>query len=180
MSWQLRRWRQRQPDPTRVLPRRTQLGFTLVEVLVVLVVLALAAGVAVANFNTLHQRARLESETRELASFLRSVPDRARELHGPAFLRWEAASRRLEITADAAGGQLVDRHLVSDQVVVATALPAVLRCDTISRAYVGQSPIMMSTIQTIDLVHAHDQANRIRYRLVLSPLWSVVVERRAE
>ncbi len=156
-------------------------GFTLVEILVVLVVLALATGVALANLSTLQQRARLESETRELTAFLLSVPDHARELHAPAYLHWDATSRRLDISSDAAGSDVVDHHLVPEEISIGTTLPALLRCDTVSRAYVGTSPSMMSTVQTLDLEHVGATSSlRVSYRLILSPLWSVVAEKRVE
>lgn len=166
--------------PPGTLSTTAERGYTLAEILVVLLVLALAVGVALANLRILEQRSRLEAESRELASFLRSVPNQARELHGLVFLQWDAASRQLTVTVDEAGAELLASHRVSDKVAVATALPALLRCDTLSRAYVGQSPSMMTTVQTIDLEHVRNLGPTVSYRLVLSPLWSVVEEKRVE
>jgi Tfp pilus assembly protein FimT len=151
-----------------------------VEILVVVLVLALAVGIAVVNLRLIQQRAVLQSESEELASFLRSVPSEARELHGLVFLHWDADSRRLSITDDAVSTHLLASYQVSDLVSVSTAMPALLRCDTMSRAYIGDSSSMMTTIQTIDLEHVRNLGPRVSYRLVLSPLWSVVTEKRVE
>lgn len=167
-------------DTVKARAASAQRGYTLVEMLVVLLVLALAVGITVVNLRLILQRARLDAESRELASFLRSVPSQAREVHGLVFLEWDADARRLSITQDPASANLIASHQVPDQVTISTAMPALLRCDTMGRAYVGQSSSMMSTSQTIDLQHIRNVGPLVSYRLVLSPLWSVVAEKRVE
>ena len=156
-------------------------AFTVIEILVVLLVLALATTIAMANLNTLYRRSQLETEAFGLAAFLSSVPNRAREIRGSVFLLWDELRQTYVIAVDAAGNDEVDRHSIAEVIVVSDAVGPVLRCDTLSRAYEGASVSMMGATRTMVLAHSMDGGSpRVSYRLTLSPLWAVVVEKQLD
>ena len=157
--------------------RTLQRGFTLVEMLVVLLILGLATLVVVTNLATVYQRSELDGAVNELTAFLGSVPRVATERHSPVFLVWDAAARTFTIALDAAATQPVRQFHVPDAVSATVNPEQVLRCDTLGRAFPGSSTSMLDTLQTVQVVRS-GSASGVSYVVRLSPLWAVIVEKR--
>ncbi len=161
------------PDGSRTEGPRAS-GFTLVEILVVVALLGVAALIVTANMGTVLRRSQLEGTTTELTSFLDAVPRAAFERRAPVFLQWSSSTRTFAVTTDAAGASVLDTFRLPDSVNATVGLPATLRCDTIGRAYVGTNGVMLGNVQTVQLAQAAGYDSPI-YTLTLSPLWAVVV-----
>jgi len=155
---------------------RTQRGMTLVEILVVVALVGLAALIAVTNLQTVQRRFKLESTVRELTSFINEVPNYAKQQNAPVFLVWNQTARRFSIATDAAAANVLDTFTIPKQLTIVGSGAPVLRCDVYGRSFVGTSTIMMTTSQTVSLTHsATPEPSAPTYIFSLSPLWAVTV-----
>jgi len=155
---------------------RTQRGMTLVEILVVLVLVGLAALIAVTNLQTVQRRFELENTVRELTAFINEVPNYAKQQNAPVFLVWNQTTRRFSIATDAAAANVLDTFTIPKQLTIVGSGAPVLRCDVYGRTFVGTSTIMMTTSQTVSLTHsATPEASAPTYIFSLSPLWAITV-----
>lgn len=156
----------------------SQRGMTLVEILIVVALIGLAALVALTNLQTVQRRFELENNVRELTSFLNEVPNHAKEQNAPVFLVWDNTARTFSIATDAAATNVLDDIDVPLKLTITGPAAPVLRCDVYGRTFVGTSTIMMTALQTISMTHRDTpEASAPTYGLSLSPLWNVEVTR---
>lgn len=152
-----------------------QAGFTLIEMLVVVMIVGLAALVVVTNLSTVYRRSETDGTVTELAAFLDSVPTIAQREHASVLLRWDEAHRSLTVTNEAGTRQL-RAFTIPDGFTVTTNLASVLECDPVGRAFVAGSSTMLDAVQTLTVSHAGPNDGPT-YTVQLSPLWAVVVEK---
>lgn len=156
----------------------SQRGMTLVEILIVLALIGIAALVVVVNMQTIIRRFELESGVREFTAFVQDAPSHAKEISAPVFFVWDGANRRFLIARDAAATIVLDRLEIPKELTVTGPAAPVLRCDVYGRAFVGTNLAMMTTVQTMAMTHAYaTDASAPTYRFTLSPLWAVEVSR---
>ncbi len=156
----------------------SQRGMTLVEILVVVVLIGMAALISVTNLQTVQKRFQLENEVRELTAFLQTVPNHAREANASVFLVWDPTARSFKIARDstATDPNTLDKIVISTKLTIVGPADPVLRCDIVGRTFVGTSTVMMTTIQTVSMTHAYTpEASAPTYLFTLSPLWGVEV-----
>lgn len=159
-------------------PTGTQRGMTLVEILIVVALIGIAALVALTNLQTLQRRFQLESNVRELTAFLNEVPNHAREQNAPVFLVWDGAARTFSIATDAAATNVLNDIDIPPELTITGPGAPVLRCDVYGRTFIGAAPVMMTALQTMSVTHRDTpELSAPTYGLALSPLWGVEVSR---
>ena len=157
---------------------RSQRGMTLVEILVVLALIGIAALVAVSNLQTVQRRFQLENGVRNVTAFLNEAPNFAKQLNTSVFLIWDGTARGFTIATDAAGTNVLDTFTIPEELTIAGPGAPVLRCDVYGRVFVGTATTMMTTLQTMSLTHRDTpEASAPTYVLSLSPLWAIQVNR---
>lgn len=156
-------------------------GFTLIEALIVVALIGIAAGVVMANFLDISKRMRLEGQMRDLKTFMQSVPTMVRVQHRELYLVWDAGESRYIISDDSAGANIIDEFPVAEYVRFGTT-PQSYRCDSFGRTYLGTSSTTVTDVQAIEATHAEmltgALAPEIRYTISLTPLWHVTIEKR--
>lgn len=156
----------------------SQRGMTLVEILIVVALLGIAALVALTNLQTLQRRFQLENNVRDITAFLNDVPNHAKEQNAPVFLVWDGTARTFSITTDFAATNVLNDIDVPQELTITGPGAPILRCDVYSRTFVGTSTVMMATLQTMSITHRDTpEASAPTYGLSLSPLWGVEVSR---
>ena len=158
--------------------RGGQRGMTLVEILIVVVLVGMAALISVTNLQTVQKRFQLENEVRELTAFLQTVPNYARQTNGSVFLVWDPTARSFKIATDstATDPNTLDTMVIRQELTITGPAAPVLRCDIVGRTFVGTSATMMTTVQTVSITHAYTpEASAPSYIFSLSPLWGVEV-----
>ena len=154
--------------------RHNDRGMTLIEIIIVLGLMGIAALVVSVNLPEMHRRYVLEGETRQLTAFLRDVPNRAREINAPVFLTWDNAERRFVLSRDAGGSNVLDVFKIIDELAITGPAAPVLRCDLMGRAFVGTNTTMMTTRQSIALHHLFSTGSgAANFEILLSPLWTI-------
>lgn len=148
-------------------------GFTLVEAVIVVGLLAIAAMVITVNLPELHRRYVLEAEMRQLTSFFRDVPTTARQLNAPVFITWDNANRRFITSTDVAAANVLDTFTLTDEIGITPPTNTVFRCDLFGRAFVGNSTTMMTAVETLILSHLFASGGTPSFQLTLTPLWTV-------
>ncbi len=157
---------------------RAQRGMTLVEILVVVALIGIAALIAVTNLLTIQKRFQLENGVREFTAFLNEVPNYAKQQNAPVFLVWDATARSFSVATDATATNVLDTIVIPTELTITGPGAAVLRCDVIGRTFVGTSTVMMTSLQTVLMTHSNTpEASAPSYILSLSPLWAVTVTR---
>lgn len=149
----------------------------MVEILVVVGIVAIAALIGVANLQTIRMRFQLESGVRELTAFLQEVPNHAKETNASVFLVWDGTTRSFSITTSTIPPIIVlDTLEISERLTITGPGAPVLRCDIYGRTFVGTGTVMMTTLQTISVTHAlTPEASAPTYVFNLSPLWAIEV-----
>ncbi|MCD4750363.1 MAG: prepilin-type N-terminal cleavage/methylation domain-containing protein [Thermoanaerobaculales bacterium] len=159
-------------------PTGAQRGMTLVEILVVVVLIGVAALIALSNLQTLQKRFQLESNVRELTAFLNDVPNHAREQNASVFLVWDGTARAFSTATDSAASNVLDSLNFPQELTVTGPGASILRCDVYGRTFIGASTVMMTASQTVSITHRDTpEASAPTYDLTLSPLWAVGVSR---
>lgn len=148
-------------------------GFTLVEAIIVAALMAIAAMVITFNIPEMHRRYVLEAEMRHLTSFFRDVPTTARQLNTPVFITWDNANRRFITSTDVAAANVLDTFTLTDEIGITPPGNTVFRCDLFGRAFVGNSPTMMTAVETVILSHLFASGGTPSFQLTLTPLWTV-------
>jgi len=145
------------------MPRRARSGFTLIEVLVVVVVIGMAAGLAIVNFGTDDRRAT-EREAKRLAGALE---------HAAALAQWRGET--LGVSADGSGYRFWRRAagdqwttLGDDDVLAPRALPAQW---SVTPASFAGAPVAADAI----LPFRASGRNEPYALLLASPAWSLVI-----
>jgi len=138
--------------------------------------LAMAALVATVNLPEMHRRYVVESETRQLKSFIGSLPSMARDNNTALFVSWDGTNRRFRISTDLAATNVLDTFNLDDGITITGPANAVLRCDLLGRAFVGASTNMMTAVETITLDHQSSSASTPAFRISLTPLWTISVD----
>lgn len=105
-------------------PRHPEAGLTLIEVLVVLAIIGVMAGVSVLSLGALDRGARAETEAMRLADRMQLASDEALTSNTTLTLVWTARGYRFD-RWDAAGA--VWRRIDRGPLGVARALPGALR-----------------------------------------------------
>ena len=155
---------------------RTQRGMTLVEILVVVALIGIAALIAVTNLLTIQRRFQLESGVREVTAFLNEVPNYAKQQNASVFLVWDASARSFSVATDAAATNVLESINIPTELTISGPSASVLRCDVIGRTFVGASTVMMTTLQTVIMTHADTpEPSAPTYLFSLSPLWAITV-----
>jgi general secretion pathway protein H len=145
------------------MPRRARSGFTLIEVLVVVVVIGMAAGLAIVNFGTDDRRAT-EREAKRLAGALE---------HAAALAQWRGET--LGVSADGSGYRFWRRAagdqwttLGDDDVLAPRSLPAQW---SVTPASFAGAPVAADAI----LPFRASGRNEPYALLLASPAWSLVI-----
>ncbi len=164
--------------PPRRGPTGAQRGMTLVEILIVVALVGIAALISVGNLQTIQRRFQLESSVRELTAFLNEVPNHAREQNAPVFLVWDGTARTFSIATDAAATNVLDSLDFPQELTITGPGTPILRCDVYGRTFIGTATVMMPAVQTVSITHRDTpEASAPTYGLTLSPLWAVEVSR---
>jgi len=145
------------------MPRRARSGFTLIEVLVVVVVIGMAAGLAIVNLGTDDRRAT-EREAKRLAGALE---------HAAALAQWRGET--LGVSADGSGYRFWRRAagdqwttLGDDDVLAPRSLPAQW---SVTPASFAGAPVAADAI----LPFRASGRNEPYALLLASPAWSLVI-----
>ncbi len=154
-------------------------GFTLIEALVVLVLLGLAAAMITSAVQGPRVRTELRAAARDLASFLTAARDLANERGQTVVVRWDAASRLFVMVPDGANTPLRTLALPRGIVVTSVAWPTVngypsVACDPLGRAVEGGT--MATQPRAIELTAEAMQSGSVTpyevYRVTVFPVWS--------
>lgn len=110
---------------------RRESGFTLVEVLVVLAIIGVMAGIAVVGLGSADRSATAEAEARRLAASIQLAADEALIADRPAALSWDGDGYAFLVWDPAAaqwrgheGVELAARHELAGDIVLASDDPA--------------------------------------------------------
>ena len=159
--------------------RRTA-GFSLLEVLVVLVLIGITAMIVTSASTAARLRTELRSTAREVAAFLEEAREVAGQRGETVAVRWNAQARTFELgIADAAGFSVLRRlTLRRGMVVAAIDWPSVsgyptVSCDPLGRAVEGGA--MATQPRSLELTAEAMQAGSVTpaqvYRITVFPVW---------
>lgn len=176
---------------------RRQRGFTFIEAMIVVAIIALIAVLAGGQINKSYQRTRLEGAAADVRAFLQSAFVFMNNNRSPVHVRVvPGAPTRLQITQNADGsGRVFSTYVVPDFVqlnvlawpcgcatacTVTASTPGVLQCDATGRAvnaFCGPPPTMVDQPQTIIVTHKDMVSGQLKpntvYIVQVYPLWNV-------
>lgn len=169
-------------------------GFTLLEALVVVALLGIAATIVVGTLQSTYQKMRLETAVNDIDSLLESAYEHMVSTQAEVFFGLvEGPPWRLRVTRDAGLSVVLNEYVVPDYVnfsmgvvgAVDTNWPAAasngpwrLRLDTFGRTTtVTGAPV--TAVQTLTVTHRDVVTGRLkprlRYEVRIYPLWRVDV-----
>ncbi len=168
-------------------------GFTLLEALVVVALLGIAAAIVGGILNTTYQRMRLETAVNDIDSLLESAYGAMVNTQAEVFIGLQKEPWRLQVARDAALTDVIEEYVVPAHVNFSTATldaiqtnwpaastngPWRLRLDTMGRTTtVAGAPV--TAVQTLTVTHRDMVTGRLkpplRYEVRIYPLWRVDV-----
>ncbi len=168
-------------------------GFSLLEALVVVALLGIAATIVGGVLNSTYQKMRLESAVNDIDSLLESAHSAMVSSQAEVFIGLQKGPWRLRVARDAALTDVVEEFVVPDYVSfsmaavdgIQTNWPAAtgdgpwrLRLDTVGRTTtVAGAPV--TAVQTLTVTHRDVVTGRLkprlRYEVRIYPLWRVDV-----
>lgn len=170
--------------------RRRHGGFSLVELLVVVVLIGLAAYIGTVAVGALIQKQKLAAAANDVRTFLHDVPNQVAKTQGPVFVVYRPASgsypAQLRISRDVAGTQVIRTLNIPGELVVehctwpAVGSTNVLRCDTLNRATHPTTNLQISSAQGLfRITHSKMVAGTLKpkrsYEIQVAPLWGVSI-----
>ncbi len=170
---------------TRLLPK--QRGFSLVELLIVVVLIGLGAYIGTIAVTNFIQKQRLTTATSELRAFLQEIPNQVTREQTPLYVHYLAATAsspaQFRVTRDQAGTQVVRSYTLLREIAVETiSWPALgsgraLRCDTLFRTTDPTTNVQVPLTHVMRLTHSRMLSGQLKpkrsYDIAITPVWSV-------
>lgn len=167
-------------------------GLSLVELLIVLVILGLAAYIGTIAVTNLIQKQKLAAATNEVRAILQDVPNQVTRMQAPLFVRYLPAAgtapARLQVARDAAGTAVLRTYFFPDVIVVETCNwpttnsgAKALRCDHQNRTTDPSTQMQVIAPQLLQITHARMISGQLKpkrsYEITIAPVWGVSVRR---